>query len=112
MSSRFAGGLMLALMAATAAQAGPVGSGLALTEEVARKAAAERLETVRLEPPSRDCVPAVVAALRRHEAVKGMMIEASDLSITVRTSAATAKGGDLQALVAKACAQPTAAAAS
>ena len=112
MCSKFAAGLVLALGAATVAQAGPVGSGLSLTEEVARKAAAERLETVRLAPPSRDCVPAVVAALRRHEAVKGMMVEASDLSITVRTNVATAKGGDLQALVAKACAPATAAAAS
>lgn len=112
MRSKFATGLFLSLAAAAAAQAGPVGSGLALTEEVARKTAAQRLETVRLTPPSRDCVPAVVAALRRHDAVKGMMIEASDLSITVRTNASTAKGGDLQALVAKTCAPATAAAAS
>lgn len=104
----------LALIAATAAApalAGPAGSGLAHTEYVAKKAAEARAaQTVRLTP-ARDCVPAAVAALRAHDAVKGVMVEASDLSIQVRTDAKTAREGALETLVAKAC-ESTAAAAS
>jgi len=112
MQSKFVAGLVLALAAATAAQAGPAGTGLTHTVEVAaRRAAAERAETVRLVPPSRDCVPALVTALRGHDAVQGVMVESADLSIKVRTDASTAKGGDLQALAAKVCAPTNAAAA-
>jgi|GEM_PF-3514248 len=116
MNIRHMTGLAVALgatLAAASAFAGPAGSGLAHTEEVARKAAAaKRAETVRLVTPSRDCVPAAVAALRGHGAVKNVVVEASDLSIQVHTDASTARGGDLQTLVAKACAPATAAAAS
>lgn len=104
--------MLSASLAAASALAGPAGSGLAHTEDVARKAAAKRAETVRLVTPSRDCVPAAVAALRQHDAVRGVMVEASDLSIQVRTDASTARGGHLQTLVAKACAPATTAAAS
>lgn len=99
-----------AIAPAAPAFAGPAGSGLAHTEAVARKAAEARAgETVRLTAPSRECVPAVVTALRQHEAVKAVMVEASDLSIKVRTDANTARGGGLQTLVAQTCAATTAA---
>lgn len=111
MSSKYAV-VAVAFFAATAAQAGPAGSGLAHTEEVARRAAAERVATVRLAPPSRECVPAAVTALRGHEAVRDVKVEGSDLSIKVRTDPSTAKGEDLQALVARVCASTDAAATS
>ncbi|MBU1375549.1 MAG: hypothetical protein KKE02_00870 [Alphaproteobacteria bacterium] len=101
---------MSACVSASTAIAGPAGSGLAHTEQVAReRAAAARVETVRLVTPSAHCVPSVVDALRRHEAVKGVVVESSDQSIQVRTDAATAKGGDLETLVAKVCASNAAA---
>ena len=103
--------ILCASLAASSALAGPAGSGLAHTEEVARKAAAaKRVETVRLTTPSRECVPAAVAALRGHGAVKDVSVESSDL-IHVRTDANTAQGDQLQTLVAKACASAPAAAA-
>ncbi|WP_296595890.1 hypothetical protein [Phenylobacterium sp.] len=106
--------LTLSLLAAAAPVfAGPAGSGLAHTEWVAKKAAEARAaETVRLTAPSRDCVPALVTALRQHDAVKGVMVEASDLSIQVRTDAKTARAGALESLMARTCAATTAAAAS
>ena len=115
MTSRFPRSLLLAVVAAlgaTVAQAGPAGSGLAHTEKVARGAAGPSFETIRVAPPSRDCVSAAAAALRRHEAVKGVRVEASDLSITVRTDGSTARGADLRALVARVCAAPNVAATS
>jgi len=99
-------GLMAALVAGPAL-AGPAGSGLAHTEEVARKRAAE---TVRLTAPSRDCVPAAVAALREHDAVKA--VEAADLKIKVRTDGKAARDGELQSLVSKTCATAPSVAAS
>lgn len=99
------------LVPAVPAMAGPAGSGLAHTEWVARKAAEARAaQTVRLTAPSRDCVPALVTALREHDAVKGVMVEASDLSIQVRTDARTARAGALESLMARTCATATAAA--
>lgn len=111
MNMRHIAGLALAMSACvsvSSAVAGPAGSGLAHTEDVARRAAAAKLETVHLTAPSH-CVPSVVTALRQHDAVKDVTVASGDQTIKVRTDAVTAKGGDLQTLAAKVCASNAAA---
>lgn len=83
MSGAFRLTVAVAAFVATPALAGPAGSGLAFTEEVARKRAA-----VKVAQADQACLSRAVAALEADQAVRAVKVSGDVLHVTFRSAMA------------------------
>ena len=83
MSRLFRLAVAVAVFTATPALAGPAGSGLAFTEEVARKRA-----VVKVAQADRPCVRQAVAGLQADAAVRAVKVKGDALHVTFRSAVA------------------------
>lgn len=92
------------LLAALPATAGPMSSGLAHTEDVARRAAAARQATIRVAAANESCAAGAATALRSHKDVEGVAANGSELEVRLRAPAARkATDREVAAAIAQAC---------
>lgn len=92
------------LLAAFQATAGPMSSGLAHTEDVARRAAASRGATLYVAAANHSCAAGAAMALRSHKDVEGVVADGSQLEVRLRDAGARKTADrDVAAAVADAC---------
>jgi hypothetical protein len=94
---------ILAAAIATPALAGPMGSGLALTEAVARSRSAEASSTLRLPRPAEACLPQAKAALAQEPGVRKVDLSTDAILVHVAVGDTQGRHQNLRALIAKAC---------
>jgi len=99
--------LAAAQLATLPAAAGPMSSGLAHTEDVARRAAAARATTFQVAAANGSCAAGAAAALQSHKDVQGVAANGSTLEVRLRDPAARATADrEVAAAVAQACQRP------
>jgi hypothetical protein len=100
MKSAFLGGAA-ALLAALPAVAGPVGSGLSHTEEVARRAAQR---TITVAQPDQACARQAAERIKTHDGVAWTKARPGKVLIAFRSDEHAARGAaKVRAVVAESC---------
>ena len=100
MKSTFLGGAT-ALLAAVPALAGPVGSGLSHTEEVARRAAQR---TITVAQPDQACARQAAEQIRAREGVAWAKARPGKVLVAFRSDEHAARGAaEVRAVVAESC---------
>lgn len=93
----------IATIAGSSALAGPAGSGLGLTEEVSRRAAAER--TVKIVRDDHPCVQRAAAILKTQTGVTSVKARNDGIQVTFRANQQAAQQeAQIRAVVSDACA--------
>jgi hypothetical protein len=93
---------LLAAVIAAPAFAGPMGSGLALTEAVAQNRAA-RAAALRLPRPAEGCLPQAKAALEQEPGVRRIDLSADAILVHFTGGDRQDRNHKLRALIAKTC---------